>query len=561
MKVGSWVALLLCGAPLAAQLTPEQKLLDFQQLAALYAKEYGPYEWKLRQYGFDLLKIGPWLDRVRASKDDLEFYEINQAYVNSLRDAHSAYFLPSDFFAFLGFTVDVYDGRYLVDGIDANRVRRGTLPAELAIGDELLWLDGRSPGDWARLFSPYISEPNPLTQRRQTAQLVTLRVQEIIPRAHLLPESAVAYIRHRAGAVHAHVIPWDKGGRPLLQAGPVPSPKVAAQPRAALDAPSYMSVLEPLRNWRIPSGRAAINYGNPRPVFALPAGFTQRLGRVATDIFFSGTYTSAGLRIGFLRIRDFSPFNLALALNQFTAETTFFDANTDALVLDVMANPGGNACYLQELLRRVIPYRFQMLTFQFRPTRSIVIQLRAAIDQAKQLGAPAHDIEFLEGVFREVDGTYRENRGLTGLLSLCSLTPDTDPVTDRAGNVTAYSKPVVLLADELSASAGDAFAAVFQDARRGPVVGMRTMGAGGSVEGAFQAGFYSEQLATVTRSLLVRSSAATAPGFPVTNYIENVGVRPDIEVDYMTEANLLERGAPFVNLVNRVVAAHVVGGR
>jgi hypothetical protein len=46
------------------QLTPEQKQADFLQLAGLYAKYYGPYEWKREAVNFDLYDVAPWLDRV-----------------------------------------------------------------------------------------------------------------------------------------------------------------------------------------------------------------------------------------------------------------------------------------------------------------------------------------------------------------------------------------------------------------------------------------------------------------------------------------------------------------
>src|SRR5437773_9735118 len=85
-----------------AQLLPDQKLIDFQQLAALFAKQYAPYEWKRDALGVDMLRIGPWLDRVRATKSDLEFYEICAQYVASLNDVHAEFFLPSDFQATLG---------------------------------------------------------------------------------------------------------------------------------------------------------------------------------------------------------------------------------------------------------------------------------------------------------------------------------------------------------------------------------------------------------------------------------------------------------------------------
>jgi hypothetical protein len=96
--------------PAAAQMTREQKLADFQQLAAVYAKNYAPYEWKRDALGFDLFRIGPWLERAARSKDDLEFYDVCIEYVASLNDAHDGFELPSGFYASLGFSADLYDG-------------------------------------------------------------------------------------------------------------------------------------------------------------------------------------------------------------------------------------------------------------------------------------------------------------------------------------------------------------------------------------------------------------------------------------------------------------------
>ena len=62
-----------------AQLLPDQKLQDFQQLAALYAKQYAPYEWKRDALHVDLLQIAPWLTRVRNTKSDIEFYEVSRS--------------------------------------------------------------------------------------------------------------------------------------------------------------------------------------------------------------------------------------------------------------------------------------------------------------------------------------------------------------------------------------------------------------------------------------------------------------------------------------------------
>src|SRR6266480_4289275 len=108
----------------------------------------------------------------------------------------------------------------------------------------------------------------------------------------------------------------------------------------------------------------------------------------------------------------------------------------------------------------------------------------------------------------------------------------------------AYTKPLMVLTDEFSASGGDMFPAIIQDNHRGPIFGMRSMGAGGSVVG-LKAPAYIESFFRITVSLMNRASVIQTPEFPPAPYIENIGVRPDIVVDYMTRANLMSAGGPF----------------
>ena len=68
-------------------------------------------------------------------------------------------------------------------------------------------------------------------------------------------------------------------------------------------------------------------------------------------------------------------------------------------------------------------------------------------------------------------------------------------------------------------------------------------------------GFYSEGSANVTLSMLLRTNQALTQDFPITSYLENVGVRPDVPADYMTEANLLNRGKPFVDAFSAAAVA------
>ena len=56
-----FLTLLLLALSLRAELTTDQKLIDFQYLAALYNKHYAPDEWKLQLFNFNLFDLAPGL--------------------------------------------------------------------------------------------------------------------------------------------------------------------------------------------------------------------------------------------------------------------------------------------------------------------------------------------------------------------------------------------------------------------------------------------------------------------------------------------------------------------
>src|SRR6478609_11718793 len=105
--ISSFLLSLVFVGTASAQLTPDQKMSDFLNLAGLYAKNYAPYEWKRDVFQFDMLNLRPWLDQVAASRDDLDFYDVCVRYVAALRSGgHDCFLLPSTFSASLSFTVD-----------------------------------------------------------------------------------------------------------------------------------------------------------------------------------------------------------------------------------------------------------------------------------------------------------------------------------------------------------------------------------------------------------------------------------------------------------------------
>ena len=541
-----------------AQMTPAEKAADFTQLAATYAVNYGPLQWKRDALNFDLLNIVTWLDQAMRTQDDLDFYELCVSYVASLNDAHDTFLLPSDFFADLGFGVDIYDGKVLIDEIDRKRLNSIRFP--FFPGDELVSVDGVAASDLIQSLTKYAIAANPLSTRRFAASYITYRDQSFMPHGHLIPDASTVVINLRQGAMQASFsIPWKKSGTPITIVGPVIGPSGNKSSAAGLShsMPDYLRPLMKLRNMRLPAYRTVAGLGATAPVFNPPAGFIQRMGKSLFDFFYSGTYQSQGVRIGYIRIPSFDSF---LPSDEFQSEIDYMQQNTDGLIVDVMRNPGGDPCAAEDLLQRLIPTPFHNMGLEIRATWTWVQNFTQALQDAEDSGASPDVIAQYQSLLQQITAAYLSPSGRTQPLPVCDSTLDLQPATDSSGQNIAYTKPLMLLTDEMTASAAEYFAAVFQDNQRGALLGMRTMGAGGNVD-VFPVTTYSSGMASVTESLMHRLNPVTTSDYPAAPYVENIGVRPDVLMDYMTTDNLLNRGSSFVQAFTNAMVQYIKTGK
>lgn len=579
------VLLSLVSVALFAQLTPEQRVTDFNSIASLFAKRYGPANWKIQALGVNVFDTTRWVQRVRAAQSDLEYYEIALQYVAQLQDGHSSFRTPSNFIADLGLLTDIYDGRVLIEAIGRLRYPAAQFPFQ--VGDELVSLDGVAV---ERLIDEQVRREgsgNPRGARRLAADRITFRPQAFVPRSPDLPDTTEAVIRRADGTLETYTLTWDKTGLPLRAVPPVPSPVFGP---SVFEGPQGSEVggpeafLRQMQNWSYDndklssyertlvddSGAAVsrlfiLGWGQRAPYFGLPDGFTARRGQAPTDNFFTGTYMANGLRIGYLRIPNFAPqFGSLAAVRELDTEIAYFKANTDGLVVDVSRNTGGG-CVGIDYASRLIPQTFTGFSEQLRPTQSLMNSFESQLRTARLLRSPGWVISTLEFYLKSLQDAALGNRAMTGPIPACPptispfFTAATDtylPARDDQGNLLAYDKPLIVLADELSVSFGDIFPAILQDNRRGPIVGMRTGGLGGSISG-FPTGFYSEGVTTNTNSLVIRQLTASAPGLPSAPVIENLGVTPDIQLDYMTRENLINRGRPFVTGFTNIIVNEI----
>jgi len=558
------------GDPVSAQLSVEQREQDFRQLSSVFAKRYAPYEWKLELLKFDLFEIDPWLKRVRAAADDIEYMEICAEYVASLQDTHTSYSAASSLIARLPMFVDIYDGKVLIESYDPFGFTPNTPP--VAMGDELVSIDGKPVEQIMDELQRIRRRGSTVATRRAAADLLTWRPQSAYPSAIRVPATAEVVLRKASGEEATYTVLWSRIGVGFDKVGPTPFPRQAGSgdPRQPL-----FDALNDMWNWSAPSNdpllmgatydeasgeiiprRYLLGYGARNPVWNPPQGFQQRLGRVAADFHYSGTWESEGLKLGLIRIPNFSP--PATGLQEFEREIAFMQQNTDGLVIDVMRNTGGG-CHMLDAARRLIPRPFWFFGEEIRATRDRVSNMRLLYELAVLSRADQWIIDTFKGYADQLEQAHFENRGRTGPLPACVPAPasstSTPPSFEQTPAEVVYTKPIIFLIDDFSTSAADIFPAMMQDNGRGPLVGTRTNGAGGSVSSWPL--LYSENSVSNTNTLVVRREPVNIPGYPVTRYIENVGAHADIPLDYMTRENLLTRGRPFVDGFTRILVEEI----
>ncbi|MBZ5617114.1 MAG: hypothetical protein LAQ69_00070 [Acidobacteriia bacterium] len=551
----------------AQNLTPAQKDADFRYLASLYSTYYAPIAWKKQLFNFDALNIKTWLAQVAQTKTDLDFYELEVAYVASLNDTHDQFSLFSDFVARLGFTTDVYDGVLLIDSLNRTQLPAATYP--FTTGDQLISVDGVDVQKLLQDYAKYAPWENPISIKRLAAARITIRPQSVMPHATdvLISKTASVVIKRQNGNTETYTIPWVTSGTPI-EVGPVPSPKsVAARAQASpatdSDEPDYMTELRNAQWSGVldPDNVGLNGLGSRSPIFVgvltpTATNFTRRLGGATADFYYSGTFKYDELTIGYIRIPNYGPPSTSVALTQFEQELAFMSANTDGLIVDEMRNNGGNLCFGENIAARLIPYQFRATGFQLRPFFSRIISFYNSMINAINAGAPQQIIDQYRSLFQAMLTANQQGKTLTDSLPLCTSSLTRDPLLDSKGNLIAYQKPVMMLVDEFSLSTADSVPSMFQDAGRGPLFGMRTNGAGGN-NTTFDAGSYAEGTAGMTLALQTRKNPVAVTGYPRTIYIENVGIQPDIPSDYMTKDNLLQNGAPFVSSFLQHMAAEI----
>ncbi|MBI3296950.1 MAG: protease-like activity factor CPAF [Elusimicrobia bacterium] len=565
--------------PAAPQPSPEATrtamLRTLEFVASVFNAHYAPLDWKRETFGTELaaeVEKARLAIRSMQTPTTREFQDILARLVGSLKDYHVGIQFYSTEMSRLPLGIVGAGGKHYLATVD-----REELPEELfpfAPGDEVVAFDGRPTAEVVAELLQVKSEGGAeATDRSLAERRLTRRVRQAGDTA---PQGPVTLTIRAADGREAEVgmewshvpelipqIPIRDGGgllEPTNPDQPTRPADVGTEPvdagwasslRAALMKliPSGLNPLAALLGRRAPGERL-----NPYQIGGRES-FVPQLGTVVWQgdprlPYKAYIYKTAdGRKVGYIRIAAYDGDARVAAV--FGAIMKKFEAETDSLVIDQVNNPGGSLFYMYALLSRLSAKPLSL------PTQKIVIgeddayesiqtlmaaQQVTSEEQLSQILGPSLDgyrvtmrlwrsmVAYAQFIYSQL----RAGQRLSDLVAFLGIEKLEQHPTER------YTKPIMVLVNELDFSCGDFFPAILQDNGRAAIFGVRTAGAGGAVKGVQFPNQFGIAGLSYTWTIALR-----AGGMP----IENLGVTPDVAYT-PTAADLKDGYSGYRDAVN-----------
>jgi len=470
----------------AVQIRADQRIEDFDQLVSWIRNDYGPMEFKRTVLGVDFESITKkYRDAVTSGGSDEDFRYLLARYVGEFRDAHCTLRYPTKTVANLGFIADLVSDSVVIDIIDRSLLPADEFPFER--GDVILSWDRRSPLAVAQELSRYLNVSYDPTGLRAGVFFLAHRKVSRVP----LPTDPVTLsIQRRAtGVVETVTLNWNFK-EPEVKVNP-------AMPAGLSDMCSEQSRIQP------PSS-----------------------AKLIPDVPFTAfSFESPKGRIGFIRIPHYYPQNdrgeevAQERFDQYQRVIEEFERTTEGLIIDQDFNCGGSVVFVNKMVSLFYDRPFQPAAFAFRASSDQVRGLRSQLNKFSVVDEGYFEFK---SVVDEIERTLKRGDLMTkplpmrGFMEVKLNMPGGNWIQP---NAIRYTKPIVLLINEMSGSGGDLFPALLQDFGRARLLGTRTMGAGGHLwDDPHLQLKHSRAEVNLTRSMIYRPS-----GRPIENY----GVEPD----------------------------------
>ncbi|MEK7689725.1 MAG: protease-like activity factor CPAF, partial [Bdellovibrionota bacterium] len=550
------VSLTFSGALIASE-TPmsdfrlKQKMADdIDFVRGIYDVRYAPKEWKQSFSGWNLeTATHTTLAEIEAMTEPSvrKYQRVFNQFIVAMKDYHVRARFYSTETATLPFQVKGAEGKYFFVWIDREKLPSPSFPFNL--GDEVVALGDRPLGEVVAELKADMGGNTSETDQSLAEIFVTRRAAS---RAMTVPRGPVTLTVKPRGSDkdYLHEMIWDYTPE-LISGGGIENTPVglrAVQKSGEMSPKAWLDGKIAARSMAVP-GMAEILAESPQSASEnrfVPGTKRTFLPNLGLKLWESDPAKSfhaylfrneQGKLVGYVRIPSYGAGENEA--REFASVMTYFQATTDSLVIDQFHNPGGSVFYLYSLVSMLTDQAFMAPKHRMTITQEDVaeaVMYQPAFEKVKTdaearallgetLGGYPVSYEvarFLVEFFRFEIAEWNAGRTTTKPYFLWGVQ------RINPSPVVQYTKPVLLLTDELDFSGGDFFPAILQDNKRVTILGARTAGAGGYVLSQQYPNQFGVQLFTVTGSYAERLDL---------NPIENLGVKPDLPYQ-LTAADL-----------------------
>lgn len=522
---------------------------DLDQIHRHFEFRYAPTEWKRTYSGWNLSLAVEWAKQEVALLPDpnlRDFHRIVRRLMNTAQDYHVECGFYRTESATLPFQVVGAQGRYFLSGIDRNRLPEKSFPFQN--GDELVAIDGQ-PTSVAleALVKEEFHRGNPATDSALALLALTnrsgalgQRVPTGVVTISIRPQQeAEVYHRqliweHRSEFYRSRLGSYNEEEKACLKPAPRSLKWLKSLSRAAvLEEAPYMGK----RNGSLPPlGKIVWESAPDSPFQAYVA------------------LTDDRLLVGYLRIGHYVWLDPERAMSQLEEILAWMQESTDALVLDQTTNQGGYLFSLYGLLSMLSDQPLNTPRHHLRLVQEDIAEAWQSVNalsgitsevQAREVmgdtlqGFPVtYEVaQFILNFSRFVMAEWNAGREYTRPYYLFGV----DKINPHPH--VQYTRPLVMLIDELNFSAADFCAAILRDNGRALLMGRRTSGAGGTVVRSTFPNRTGIAFLSLTRTLAERMDSSP---------IENLGVEPHVPYEVTVE-DLHQGFKPYAAAVLREV--------
>ncbi len=533
MLLKAFTAFLLMGSiAQAAPLEPSQDQMvnGLNTIEQIFHDQYAMQDWKKGHLGFDLAKA---FDQARSLVTPTmtlkEYQRVLKKLLNDMNDYHVSIHFDRTERATLPLTIRSAEGHYFLAYVDRTKLSQAFFPYD--IGDEVLEFNGH-PVDQeiqairAISYGGVEETDQGLAELQLTSRSAATALD--VPRGPMNLK-----IRSRTtGAVSERQLIWDYTPE-QIQTNSVPAALAAVSNADDGSAPIKIKKREML--WGEWSTLPKPAEENPIGGLGTRKSYVPALGAKIWESdgdanFHAYIFRSpAGHLIGYIRIPHY--MGDETWVTEFADVIAKMETTTDALVIDEINNPGGTVLYLYALASLLTQqplytphHRMKITASNAMESLQLLALMKSIKDDASaqaQLGntlggypVNMEFVQFMRSYAQFVVDQWRSGNTLTDPYFLYGV----DKINPYAGKTT-YSKPILLLINQLDFSGGDFFPAILQDNQRVTVFGTRTAGAGGYIVPNQIPNELGIDMFVVTGSIARRLKDQP---------IENLGVTPDI---------------------------------